>query len=48
MIRKSLLAALVASFAVVVTAGPASATHGGKYCENSKSYVLLTSPYCTT
>jgi hypothetical protein len=44
--RKSLVAAFIASLAVVLSAGPAAATHGGKYCENSKSDVLLDSPYC--
>ncbi len=44
--RKSLLALLVASFAVTLTAGPAAAGPG-KYCANSQSTVLVElSGYC--
>ncbi len=44
--RKYLMAAVVAVFAVVLSGGPAAADHGGKYCEHSKSKVLQDSPYC--
>jgi hypothetical protein len=44
--RKSLVAAFIASLAVVLTAGPAAATHANsKYCD-SKSPVLTGSHYC--
>lgn len=44
--RKSVVAALIASLAVVVSAGPAAATHASdKYCE-SGSTVLKSSKYC--
>jgi hypothetical protein len=44
--RKSLMAAVVALCAVMLSAGPAAADHGGRYCEHSKSPVLQDSPYC--
>lgn len=44
--RTSLVAALIASLTVVLTAGPAAATHASdKYCD-SKSPVLRDSHYC--
>ena len=44
--RTSLVAALIASLAVVLTAGPAAATHAkDKYCQ-SESPVLGGSDYC--
>lgn len=45
--RKSLVAASIASLAVVLTAGPAAATHASDtYCESSKSTVLKSYHTC--